>query len=178
MLKVKGNRRTWHPFVFGPEFACRKSLSLYYSKGSCTRTMESNPGPVCFSMKFSSCRSSELQPCDNEDTTHWKFIAVYRERACPVPFHKIAAYNIGPQNQTATLMLNTRREREHEPWHMKFGTLGVNDRLYERVHKTSVRPAYTLQAMLISPSALGWKPNTVCTCGRLHSCTLVAVSSR
>lgn len=45
--------KNWHPFVFGPEFACAYQHLLSASLAS-VRTMESNPGELCLTSKFSS----------------------------------------------------------------------------------------------------------------------------
>jgi hypothetical protein len=66
--------RTWQPFVFAPELA-----------------MESRPGPVCFSVKFSSCTASEETRMVEERRTNRELFAVDGERAGAVALDKVTA---------------------------------------------------------------------------------------
>ena len=48
-------------------------------------TIDSNPGPTCFSEKFSSWKGVSVLPSAGKcPFTHWKLVTVYREWPCPI----------------------------------------------------------------------------------------------
>lgn len=54
-------------------------------------TIDRRPGPVCFSLKFSSYRRNKHHPYPPAQQAYREFVSVYRERACSVSLDEVTA---------------------------------------------------------------------------------------
>ena len=84
-------------------------------------TMESRPGPVCFSLKFSSCPARRegsvgraVGGWQEEGRAYGELVAVYREGARSVALEEVAAY-------TSRVRVDPPRAR-YEPREAYLGT--------------------------------------------------------
>jgi hypothetical protein len=111
---------TWHPFVFGPEFAYKSLWNRCLRTEKTWQTIESKPGPVCFSWKFSSCsvKSTCAPRHEERKYTYREILSVYWKRSCSITVQKVSTYkqawDWAGQGDIVTTC---------SPWHMKFGTL-------------------------------------------------------